>query len=472
MSILVVPVTARSGHAAGTSLQWRGCFDGAQCASLPVPLDDTIVGGPTIDIALVRYRADDPDRRIGSLLVNPGGPGASGVDLAVGIADALPSEVRARFDIVGFDPRGVGSSNPVDCTDDLDPIYALDWDPETPDERTALTEGWRTLVAQCQQGAGEVLPYLTTARAARDLDLVRQALGDEQLTYLGYSYGTYLGAWYAEQFPERVRAFVLDGPVDPAIDATKLQVQQSVGFERALRLFLRDCRRDTDCAFHRDGHPGATYDALRARVEAEPLTATDSGTGRTLNGTRFDLGVTQLLYDGRSSWRTLAAALDAADRGDGTELGFYADLYAGRDDDGSYSDAQEAFFAIGCADGPPVGGLEGLQKIEEAAARAAPRLGPAIVNNSYACALWPVAAPQPKVLRARGAPPVLVLGTLDDPATPFVWAEGLARGLSSGVLVSAGGEAHGAFLNGNDCVDAIVVSYVVDLAVPEDGTEC
>ena len=452
----------------GPELRWRPCSD-AECATLEVPLDDTMVGGPTIGLRLIRYQALDPDRRIGSLLVNPGGPGASGVDYVAAAATSLPTELQDRFDIVGFDPRGVGQSAGVDCTDDLDPYFALEFSPANEQERAELVAGAKELVAACEASEGAILPYLSTDRAARDIDRIRAALGDEQLTYLGYSYGTYLGSWYAEQFPDRVRALVLDGAVDPALDATDVQVQQSVGFERALDLFLRDCARDDSCEFHNDGEPGAAYDRLRAAVADAPIPAED---GRTVNGTLFDTGVLQLLYSGRDAWPSLAEALATAAEGDGATMLDVADLYTGRIDEGEYDDITESFLAIGCADGPPVGGLDGLRAIEDLAAAAAPRLGRAVVNNSLPCAVWPVEAAPPAALHARGAPPMLVLGTRADPATPLAWAKGLARQLDEGVLVTAGGERHTAFGGGNRCIDRIVVRYLVALDVPDDPTRC
>lgn len=479
--LVALAVTAQLGGGGGATtppgadgitdepaLRWRSCGD-AECATLEVPLDDTVVGGPTIGLRLIRYRALDPDRRIGSLLVNPGGPGASGIDYVAAAGTSLPTELQERFDIVGFDPRGVGRSAGIDCTDDLDPYFALEFSPTSQQQRDELVAGAQHLVAACEAAEGQLLPYLSTDRAARDMDRIRAALGDDTLTYLGYSYGTYLGSWYAEQFPERVRALVLDGAVDPSLDATDVQVQQAVGFERALDLFLRACAHDDSCEFHNDGNPGTAYDRLRAQVGDAPIPAED---GRTLNGTLFDTGVLQLLYSGRDAWSTLAEALaDAAD-GDGTAMLDVADLYTGRTDDGTYDDITESFLAIGCADGPPVGGLDGLRTIEERAAAAAPRLGRAVVNNSLPCALWPVAAAPPMELHAAGAPPMLVLGTRDDPATPLAWAKGLAHQLDEGVLVTVGGERHTAFGGGNRCVDRIVVRYLVALDVPKNPTAC
>jgi pimeloyl-ACP methyl ester carboxylesterase len=474
---LAVPLSgaiAAAGDApvVSPSLVWTRCHGDAQCARLPVPLDDTVLDSPTIELGLVRYRALDPEHRIGALLVNPGGPGASAVDYVTAVAQSMPQELQDRFDIVGFDPRGVGESAPVDCTDDLDPFFGVEWAPDNEQERAALLDEMGSFVRACERTQSTILPYLETERVARDMDRIRIALGEPKLTYLGYSYGTYLGTWYAEQFPRRVRALVLDGPVDPALDALSVQVQQAVGFERSLDAFLEDCSEQTSCAFHRDGRSEQAYDELRARIGAAPLMVDGNGETRSLNGTLFDIGVSSVLYEGRVSWPDLAKALDAAERGDGQDLLFYADLYSGRSDGGTYDDGEEAFIAIGCADGPPVGNVAGMRSIEDAAAKAAPRLGRSIVNGSLACALWPIEAPPARALHARGAPPLLVIGARHDPATPFAWAKGLASELDSGRLVSVRSARHTSFDSGNACVDDLVVRYLVDLTAPTRVAHC
>lgn len=464
--------TVRGDPEPDARLQWSQCHGDAECASLTVPRDYDDEQGPTIEIALVRQRARDPERRIGALVVNPGGPGASGIDYVVGAAGTLPGVVQDRFDIVGFDPRGVGQSSAVDCLDDLDPYFDAEWAPDDEGERRDLVTQNERLVRACERAHGELLPFLRTELVARDMDRIRAALGDEKLTYLGYSYGSYLGTWYAEQFPTRVRALVLDGPVDPQLEGIDFQVQQSVAFEKVLEQFFEHCAQRESCAFHHDGDTAEAYDRLRAEIGATPLPVDSAGEPRMLNGTRFDLAVTQMLYQGEGSFGKLASTLAAADRGDGSDLLFYADFYTGRIDDDSYEDSQEAFLAVGCADGPSVGDVEHMREIERTAAEEAPRLGASIVNGSLACALWPVTPDAPRALHAEGAPPILVVASRHDPATPYAWGVGLVEQLDSGVLVTVRGSRHTSFSSGNDCVDDLVVRYLVRLEAPEADTRC
>lgn len=471
---LVVPTIAAAGVTTKAALRWSSCSDGFECATLRVPLDDAKPKGRKITLALVRVRARNPERRIGSLVINPGGPGASGIDYLTigGGAASFPNEVRDKFDIVSFDPRGVGQSAGVRCREELDSYYALDFEPDDDAERQALLAGNVELAQSCQRRNATLLPYVSTQRAARDLDRIRAALGERKLTYLGYSYGTYLGALYAAQFPKRVRALVLDGAVDPALSASDQQVQQAVGFERALELFLADCAARSSCAFYSRGRPDQAYDALRARVEVSPLPAERAGKGRKLHGTEFDIGMALLLYGGKNAWPQMARDLATAASGDGSALLFDSDQYTGRNEDGTYDHFQDAFYAIGCLDGPDVGGLDGLRAIEARAAIEAPRLGPSIVNASMPCAVWPVATRPAPLPRGTGAPPILVLSTTDDPATPLAWAQGLSTELESATLVTVEGSHHTAFGRSNRCIDELTTRYLVDLTVPAVGKEC
>ncbi len=475
MATLLASVASPAGAAKSPPkalLQWSSCQNGFECARLSVPLDDTVAHGPTISLALMRIPATDPSQRIGSLVVNPGGPGASAVSYIHDEARNLPAAVRARFDVVGFDPRGTGGSAPLHCASHLDSFYNLEFAPTNDAARQALVAGTQTLVNECKAKDGAELPYLSTERTARDMDRVRAALGDGQLSYLGYSYGTYLGALYADQYPTHVRAMVLDGAVDPALSATAQQIEQAEGFERDLDLFLASCSTDTSCAFHRGGNSAAAYDALRRRLDQGPIPAGGAGDGRSLNATEFDIGVTQFLYFGRKGWTDLAQALDTADKGDGSTMLNASDQYTQRNSDGSYDEMDAAFLAIGCVDGPDVGGLAGLRAIEEQAAAVAPRVGRSVVNNSLACAIWPVAAQTPPVPHAVGAPPIVVIGNTDDPATPLTGAQDLATELRSGVLVTVNSAQHTAYASGNACVDAIVNRYLLTRVPPPAGQRC
>jgi pimeloyl-ACP methyl ester carboxylesterase len=465
------PASAASA-APHSTLRWTACSGGVECTRLKVPLDDTVSGGPTISLAIARVRARDPEHRIGSLLVNPGGPGASGIQYLRDSFTTLPGTIRDRFDIVSFDPRGTGASAPVECTPNLDSLYNLEFTPRDDAARQALAAGVRAFIAKCQAKAGAELSYVSTERAARDMDRIRTALGDPRLTYLGYSYGTYLGSLYADRYPTHVRAMVLDGAVDSALDAAAQQIQQAQGFEHSLDLFLQSCATDTTCSFHRGGNTAAAYDALRARVGANPIPALTAGTGRALNGTEFDIGVTFLLYSGRQAWPDLGQFLDDADSGDGSELLAQADTSNMRNPDGTYDTLQDAFLAISCLDGPDVGGLAGLRAIEEQAAQVAPRLGRSVINNSLACALWPVPVQTAPLPHAVGAPPAVVVGNTDDPATPLAWATGLSHELQSAVLLTVRSAQHTAYASGNSCVDTAINRYLIDLRPPAAGTRC
>jgi pimeloyl-ACP methyl ester carboxylesterase len=475
-ALVELPAAAAAGAAtrpsASSTLHWTSCEGTFQCAPLRVPLDDSQPTGRTISLALVRLPASGPGKRLGSLLVNPGGPGVSGVQFVEEAATTLPAAIRARFDIVGWDPRGVGGSAPVSCTSNLDSYYNLDFAPQTDAQRQALDAGVQALVNECQAKNAAELPYLSSERTAGDMDRIRAALGDPKLTYLGFSYGTYLGSLYADRFPTHIRAMVLDGSVDSALSAAEVQIQQAVGFEQDLDMFLQSCSTDTTCAFYNGGNAGAAYDQLRARLDDRTIPAAGAGTRRRLDGTEFDLGVEDLLYDGQTNWPTLGESLEETANGDGSQLLMSSDQFTGRSPNGTYDQSLEAFLAIGCLDGPDVGGLAGLRAIAAQAAQAAPRLGASVVNNSLGCAVWPVPVQAAPIPHAVGAPPIVVVGNTNDPATPYAWAQGLAHELSSAVLLTVNSDQHTAYVSGNGCVNAAVNRYLLSLTPPAAGTHC
>jgi pimeloyl-ACP methyl ester carboxylesterase len=468
------PVTLAGYYA--QKLHWRPCDNGFWCARLLVPFDYSRPGWKRFSLPVIRLPAADPGRRIGDLVVNPGGPGGSGVQYAEQARNAVSPAVLDRFDIVGFDPRGVGGSQPaVHCMTgpQLDRYFDTTDTPSTAAQLDTVVSQAKLFASQCASNAGPLLPYVGTQNAARDLDLLRAALGQPRLSYLGKSYGTFLGAWYAQLFPRRLRALVLDGALDPDATAADINLTQAEGFETALRSFTANCMTQTHCPLGHAGGPAAGIAKLQGllnRATRTPL-ANDLGDGRAADGALLLEGVVAALYS-KSFWPTLRSALTGAFGGDGTLLIQLADSLLERNSSGAYSNLVDANMAINCIDRPWPHALPSWQADAAAALRAAPQFGGATVWGSLPCAYWPVrAAPLPKIT-AAGAPPVLVVGTTRDPATPYRWARALARELKSGVLLGWNGDGHTAYMMGSSCVDGYVNSYLISGAVPRSGTVC
>ena len=452
---------------------WEPCEGSFQCTVLRVPLDYAAPDGEVIDVAVLRSPATGSER-LGSLVVNPGGPGGSGVDYARAARAIVGGDVLSRYDVVGFDPRGVGRSTPVDCLDDdeLDEFVAADASPDDESEVAELQSLSAALGAGCAERSGTLLPHLSTEDVARDLDVLRAVLGDEQLAYLGKSYGTFIGATYAELFPDRVGRMVLDGAIDPALSGDEVALGQAAGFERALRGYLEDCLGG-DCPLGRTlGESLSTLDNLLAVIDAQPLPTGDED--RPLTQSLAVLGVAYPLYvSPAQGYPALTAAVTQALAGDGSGLLTLADLYLHRDSSGYENNQNEVFYAVNCVDRPEAATIEDLTVAEERFAEVSPRFGPYLVWSGLPCLTWPVpseAAPGP--LTADGAPPIVVIGTTGDPATPYEWAVSLADQLSSGVLVTYEGFVHTAYSKGNDCVDGAIDRFLVDGEPPEDGLVC
>jgi pimeloyl-ACP methyl ester carboxylesterase len=434
-----------------------------------VQLDDADLSKGSVAIALTRHRATG--RKIGSLVINPGGPGASAVEYVQGNYSGFPRVVRQRFDIVGFDPRGVGRTAPVRClsTKQLDAYFHLDPVPDSPAERTALLEGNRKLANGCQARSGRVMPYVSTRIVAQDLDRVRQAVGDAKLTYLGYSYGTAIGASYLDQFPTRVRAMVLDGALDPSTSWEQLLEGQSRGFDVALQAFLADCEK-TRCAFRQavSGSLVKAFDDLAARVDQKPL----PGDGeRTVGPDEFSLGVGLGLYSRRNGWPAIAQALADAVHGEGAYLLSLSDAYLDRGEKG-YKNISEANLAVNCIDRPWPRTEGPYYQLAEKVRPKYPRFGPAIALSGLGCSVWPTASVgTPHEVHAPGMPPVVVIGTTRDPATPYSWAQALAKQLSGGVLITHVGDGHTVYRSSAPaCLQRPVNDYLVSLRVPTSLT--
>ena len=449
------------------ALAWQPCEPGFECATLTVPLRPGDPGRGTADLALTRRKATGPGERIGSLVVNPGGPGASAVDYLQAAYDQIPAPVRARFDLVAFDPRGVGRSTAVSCgtTPELDRYFALDPSPDDAGELQQLERGTLELVTGCADRSGKLLPHVSTADAAEDLDRVRAALGDEKLTYLGYSYGTALGAAYLERFPERARAMVLDGGIDPTLTWDGLLAGQSRGFDVALEAFLADCER-TRCAYRQavQGDLGAAFDRLAARVDQAPLRGDGA---RTVGPGEFSLGVGAGLYSRENGWPAIAAGLAQAERGDGSTLLALSDSYLERTRNG-YANTSEANLSVNCIDRPWPRETAPYLELAERVGVQSPRFGPAIALSGLACSDWPVdPVGTPHRITAEGAPPVVVIGTTRDPATPYAWSVALAEQLSSGVLLSYEGDGHTVYRAGAPaCIRKPVDAYLLTGKAP------
>jgi pimeloyl-ACP methyl ester carboxylesterase len=452
-------------------VDWQRCGNGSQCATITVPLDYAKPTGKTIELRARKIPARDRTGRIGTLFINPGGPGASGVDYAAAAGFVLGSPLLRKFDVIGWDPRGVGQSTPVRCLDttQLDAVLATDGNPNNEAEVTALSNAAKKLANGCEKRSGDLLAHVSTKDAARDLDVLRGIVGDSELYYLGKSYGTYLGATYAELFPKNVGRLVLDGAVDPAQSTEQINISQAKGFDTALDAFAADCAQRSCQLGSSKEEVLAKVDKVLADADAHPL----PGDGkREVTQAIAMLGVIFPLYV-KEYWPRLEQAVADGLAGKGLRLLELADEYIGRGPSGYKNNANEAIYAVNCLDHPDVTSIAAT-KAEEAAYKAAsPRFGAFILWGSLPCASWPV-KPQntPHAIKAPGAKPIVVVGTTRDPATPYQGAVSLAAQLDSGVLISRDGDGHTGYHEGNNCVDRAVETYFLQGTPPTNGLKC
>lgn len=432
-------------------VDWTPCGT-AECATVAVPRDHGDPAGPTIDLSVLRLPARGD--RIGALFVNFGGPGSGAVDLLPSFP--VPDEVRDRFDIVAVDPRGVGGSTPLACGIDPAQLYSVDPTVEDAADRQALVEVSEAYAADCAAERGALLPHVGTRDVARDFDLVRAGMGDEQLDYLGFSYGTSIGQAYAELFPDRVRTMILDGVVDPAPTGIETAGQQARGFETALARWAAGCGDRPSCSFE---DPVAAVDAMLAAAESGIPAGDD-----VLGPGKAAIGLAMPLYN-VGLWPALDGAIAGALAGDGTGVLALAQQYLRLVD-------FSAYFAVSCIDSTwPAEPAEHLAAAE-AAAQASPRFGEAIVNDYLRCPVWP-AEPDPLgAITAAGAPPILVVSTTGDPATPHENGVTVADRLASGTLLTHEGDGHTIVFQGDDCIDRFAVAYLVDQVVPPADSRC
>ncbi|MFE6102454.1 alpha/beta hydrolase [Streptomyces laurentii] len=455
---------------------WRGCgVANFQCGTVRAPLDYTKPDAGEVKLAVSRVRATGPGKRIGSLLVNPGGPGGSAVGYLQGYAGiGYPAQVRARYDVVGVDPRGVARSEPVECLTGsrMDAYTQVDQTPDTPAEQKALAAAFKEFAAACQKRSGKVLPHVSTVETARDMDIVRAVLGDEKLNYVGASYGTFLGATYAELFPARVGRLVLDGAMDPSLSAGDLNRDQTAGFETAVRAFAADCVKKTDCPLGTESVPAALDELGRffRETDAKPV---PTGENRKLGESLATTGVIAAMYD-EAAWPQLREALTRAMGGEGSSLLALADSYYEREPDGTYANLMSANAAVNCLDLPPAfAGPADVVKAVPSFEKASSVFGRNLAWAALNCTYWPTPATgRPHRVTAEGAAPIVVVGTTRDPATPYKWARSLAGQLSSGVLLTYEGDGHTAYGRGSDCIDTAINTYLLDGTPPKDGKRC
>ncbi len=465
------PSDAQGGGAPPSPLPDGGEW---QCATMKAPLDWDDPKGDTIDLALIRARAGDTSRRIGSLIFNFGGPGGSGVTSLPSFAEGYET-LRTRYDLVSFDPRGVGRSAPVICENDqqLDAYFQQDATPDDAAERTELLDNTKEFNEACEQNSKKMLPHVRTTDAARDLDLMRQVLGDGKLHYFGISYGTELGGVYAHLFPKRVGRAVFDAVVDPTQNAEQGSLGQAKGFQRALDNFAQDCvSKAEECPI------GTSVQDVKNRI-ARLLEDLDSRPipgvfPRELTQTAATSGIAQALYS-QDFWEYLTQGLQQAYAGDGSILLLLSDSMNGREENGEYSNLAAANTAINCADDKPRYDTAFVERKLPEFRAASALFGDYLAWGMISCTDWavPGAADHPDV-SAPGSAPILVVGNTGDPATPYEGARKMVDALGEGVGVELTyqGQGHGAYDSENKCVRGAVNGYLLDGKVPRAGTVC
>ena len=454
----------------GQDPSWASCNDGFQCGKIEVPLDYAQPMGATISLAVMRLRADKP---LGSLVMNPGGPGASGIEYVGAASQVTTQRLRDNYDLVGFDPRGVGASSPVECLTDIetDQYIAADGSPDDAAEVAQTIDIMRYFGQSCQSKSAQLFMHIDTVSAARDMDILRDALGDPALNWFGKSYGTLLGATYADLFPQNVGRMMLDGALDPALPMRDLSYGQAVGFETALDRFIADCPTHKDCPL-----PSEASSAKRAIVsmlDRLDTVAPQLSDGRAFTQAMGVTGVVGGLYDKVYGWTALRSSLGAALKGDFEEMAQTVDLYTSRQDDGTYGDnSNDAIVAINCLDHPTRYETSAIQQDAQAWSKVAPVFGAYLAWGQAACQNWPTGSTATEhAIAAPGSRPILVVGTRYDPATPYAWAVSLANQLQNASLLTFEGDGHTAYYQGSQCVDNAVDSYFVAGSLPQ-GLVC
>jgi pimeloyl-ACP methyl ester carboxylesterase len=462
------PTTAVASTTSSTvaveALVWTPCGE-AECATLSVPRDYDDAARGSFQLAVARRRAERPDLRVGVLIFSPGGPGLAGTPGLISGSDRFSVDLRARFDLVSWDPRGVNEGARVDCVDDADYFRGLDPTPESPQEAASLADRAGDFIAGCVERSGDLLPYVSTVASARDIDRLRGALGEEQISYLGVSYGAALGAVYATLFPERVRAMVLDGGYDPSADPDVLTAQGAAAREGALTAVLQTCAADRLCYFHNSGEAPAAFARLMALLDGTPLRVAPSlpavDQGEAWRAVLFAL-------PNELMWTRLTMALHEAQAGDGMEL-----LLLSEESVSQAAADGDAAVAIGCLDWVGRQGADATGSPAEGLAGVGARLGTAAA--AFLCEQWPIAPERVPPVTGSAAGPILVTAVSGDAVIAPESSRELAEALPQGVLLTVEGTRHGAYQPGEGdraCAVAVIDWYLISLTVPLDGSVC
>jgi pimeloyl-ACP methyl ester carboxylesterase len=458
-----------------STLNWSSCYDTFQCATLKVPIDYTNASLGQFDIAVVRYRDPNQKNRIGSLVVNPGGPGVSGVEYALNAQYIVNPEVLERYDIVGFDPRGIGSSTPISCLNDAeqDAILISDPKPDNEAEYQQAIKDTQEFVDKCIARTPNIA-HFSTNEAAQDMELLRQGLGDEKLNYLGFSYGSYLGTLYAQAFPQFVGRFVLDGAIDPNVAIEDQTRVQAVAFDKALGNFMVDCPLYKDCPLPKNATP-AFFTDLFNKVSQQPLMV---GTRKITEGLVVT-GTASALYDDETGWPSLRTAIAQALTGDGTKYAELADTYNSRNEDGTYQNNEnDANIVIECLDWHQRQSNDQIKAKAASFSQSAPVFGPYVAYGGITCNLLNQSIGRTQITThnlkkiKNIATPVLVIGTTQDPATPYAWAKALSTYITGSYLITLKGEGHTGYGRGSMCTDNAVDSYLLTDKTPAKNLIC
>ena len=441
------------------NFNWNDCYGGFKCATYKVPIDYQNLDLGEFDIAVMKH---DASAGAENLVVNPGGPGGSGIDYAYSYANAFTPAVTEAFNIVGFDPRGVGRSTPIDCLSnaETDEAYASNSYPENSAELTQMQAESKAFAEKCVS-ENKYLKFYSTANAARDMDILRALLGDEKLNYLGKSYGTYLGTLFAKFFPERVGKFVLDGAVDPTLTSMEDTLQQAVGFDSAFMAFAQDCMKQSSCALN--GDVSTQIQSRLADLRKNPMNVGN----RKLTESLAVYGIAYGLYDQQYGWPELRSALTDFFNGEGKSLLAMADEYNRRDANGTYSSNDASSLpVIACNDFP-------MSQIDQELIKSkAPIFGKYVMNADLTCQYLPKPKYDLVTTPIQLNSEVLVIGTTNDPATPYQWAVKLSQILLQSVLISVTGEGHTGYNRENPCVDQAVEKYLISGVIPAQNLAC